>query len=301
MVNDPVTVRAAAKINLHLAVGAPRPDGFHPLDTVYHALGLHDAVTVTPSATPGVRLSLTAEPYVDAAGVPLDGTNIVARAAELLAARLGVDLARVGVDVHIAKTIPVAGGMAGGSADAGAALLALHRLWDGTLTDAELAVVAADLGSDVPFALVGGTARGLGRGEIVEPVADRGSHHWVVVPSEVGLSTPAVYRHFDALFPDADPVPATPDALLAALAGGDAREVAAALRNDLGPAAIDLRPELGVLIDRGEAAGALRGIVSGSGPSVVFLCGSADEAASVADELRTEHPVVLVAASAAPL
>ncbi len=294
----PTTVRAAAKINLHLAVGAPRPDGFHPIDTVYHALGLYDAVTILPSPTPGVSLTLASASYVDAAGVPLDASNIVAKAADLLAARLGVDLTRTGVEVHIDKTIPVAGGMAGGSADAAAALQALHLAWGGTLSPAELHEVAAELGSDVPFALVGGTARGLGRGEIVEAVPDTGSYDWVVVPSSEGLSTPAVYRHFDAMFPSADPVPAAPDALLAALASGDARAVAACLRNDLAAAAVDLRPQLGELIERGEAAGALRGMVSGSGPTVVFLCASPEQAKQVAHELRATHPIVLVAASA---
>jgi 4-diphosphocytidyl-2-C-methyl-D-erythritol kinase len=287
---ETVSVRGAAKINLHLAVGAPREDGFHPLDTVYQAVGLYDTVTATRGA-PGVRLSLTAAEHTDAAAVPLDGTNIVARAADLLAARLGRTPA---VDLHIDKAIPVAGGMAGGSADAGATLLALHELWGGGLSRAELQELAAELGSDVPFALVGGTARGTGRGEIVEPVADAGTYWWVVVPSAQGLSTPAVYRHFDVLFPDTDPVPAPPDALLRALAAGDVRAVAGLLRNDLAAAAVDLRPELGALIDRGEGEGALRGLVSGSGPTCVFLCESEPSADAVAAGLRRAgHPLPL--------
>lgn len=274
----PVTVRASAKVNLHLAVGAPREDGFHPLDTVYQALALHDDVTVSPG--PGLRLTLDAAPYVDAAGVPLGDDNIVARAAALLTARTGV---AVGGDVHIRKTIPVAGGMAGGSADAGAALVALDAAYGLGLGRDALCEVAAELGSDVPFTLFGGSARGLGRGEVVAPVPDAGHWSWVVVPSPgEGLSTPAVYRHFDALFPDADAVPAAPTDLLAALADGDVRRLAAALRNDLADAAVDLRPELGALVARGEAEGALRGMVSGSGPTCVFLCSSDDSASAVA-------------------
>ena len=274
----PVVARASAKVNLHLAVGAPREDGFHPLDTVYQAIGLHDDVRVVPG--PGLRLSLEAAPHVDAAGVPLGEDNIVARAAALLSARTGV---AVGGDVHITKAIPVAGGMAGGSADAGAALVALDAAYGLGLGRDALCEVAAELGSDVPFTLFGGSARGLGRGEIVEPLPDAGRWSWVVVPSPgEGLSTPAVYRHFDALFPDADAVPAAPTDLLAALAAGDVRRLAVALRNDLAAAAVDLRPELGVLVARGESEGALRGMVSGSGPTCVFLCDSGDAAAAVA-------------------
>lgn len=304
MVRPPGSVRvvAPAKINLHLAVGAPREDGFHPLDTVYHAIGLTDALTVTAAAEPGVRLTLAAPDHVDAAGVPLDGTNIVARAAAVLGARMGVEPA---VDVHVDKTIPVAGGMAGGSADAGAALRALHALWvdagAAPLAEADLLAAAAELGSDVPFTLVGGTARGLGRGEIVEPVVDTGTYWWVVAPSSQGLSTPAVYRHYDVLFPDAAPVPAAPDALLVALAAGDVPAVAAALRNDLGAASVDLRPGLGDLIARGEAEGALRGMVSGSGPTCVFLCDSEGAAGAVAAGLRgAGQPVALVASGPVP-
>lgn len=287
---------APAKINLHLGVGAPRTDGFHPLDTVYHAIGLVDSLTVE-AASPGVEIALTTPAHIDASGVPLDASNIVDQAARLLGSRMGVAPA---VRVRIDKAIPVAGGMAGGSADAGAALRGLHALWVRAgarpLTEAALLEVAAELGSDVPFTLVGGTARGVGRGEIVTPLPAAGTYWWVVVPSAQGLSTPAVYRHFDVLHPHAPAAPAAPGELLVALAAGDVRGVAAALHNDLGEAALDLRPSLGGLIARGESEGALRGIVSGSGPTVVFLCGSEAAAYAVADGLRgPEHPVALVA------
>jgi len=286
-----LTVRAPAKVNLHLGVGAPRPDGFHPLVTVYQAVGLYDDLTARRSA--GWRLEVDLPDWIDRDAVPVDRGNIVATAADLLAAHHGIE-ARA--EVHVAKTIPVAGGMAGGSADAAAALVALDRLWGLDTSDEDLLALAARLGSDVPFALLGGTALGTGRGELVEPVEDRGTWWWVVVPAEVGLSTPQVYRHFDEMFPDApsDPVPA--DALLRALADGDAWTLADALHNDLEAAAVDLRPELGELIEAGESAGALRGLVSGSGPTCVFLCGSADHARSLAADLRgAGHPVVLAA------
>ncbi len=286
-----VTVRAPAKINLHLGVGAPREDGFHPLVTVYQAVGLYDDLTAR--VAPDWSLGVSLPDWMDDDAVPLGGDNIVDRAAALLAAHHGVE--RTG-EIHIAKAIPVAGGMAGGSADGAAALVALDRLWGLGTTDDDLLALAARLGSDVPFALLGGTALGTGRGELVTPVDDRGTWWWVVVPSDTGLPTPEVYRHFDKMFPDAPSQPVPADALLEAIATGDTWALADALHNDLEAAAIDLRPELGRLIERGEEAGALRGLVSGSGPTCVFLCGSADHARSLAADLSgAGHPVVLAA------
>ncbi len=281
-----MTVRAAAKINLHLGVGRPREDGFHPLDTVYQAISLHDDVTVSAAAEDA--LTVVGAGYVDVDGVPTDAANIAMRA-----------LAEVACGerhhVRIGKQIPVAGGMAGGSADGAAALLAHDRLHDLRQPDDVLLEQAARLGSDVPFSLVGGTARGRGRGEVVEPIEDPGAWWWVVVPSTVGLSTPAVYRHFDAMFPDAPEQPAEPTELLAALASGEPVRLARALHNDLEEPAIDLRPELGTLIERGQAAGALRGTVSGSGPTCVFLCDGREGAMELVAGLSEEYDVVLPA------
>lgn len=275
-----LTVRAPAKINLHLGVGARRDDGFHPLDTVYQAIGVYDDLSVQPDDRWLVQLRPAA--HVAAEALPAAGDNLVDTAATLLADLHG--LPRIGsVDIH--KDIPVAGGMAGGSADAAAALVALDRLWGAQTSDDDLLRLAAELGSDVPFALIGGSARGTGRGEIVERVFDDGLWWWVVVPSLRGLSTPAVYRRFDELSPDASPIPAPPDAVLDALLGGTPGDLSAALHNDLQAAALDLRPELATLIERGEAEGALRGLVSGSGPTVVFLAESAEAARAVAGAL----------------
>ena len=282
-----VTVRAAAKINLHLGVGRVRDDGFHPLDTVNQAISLYDDVTV--SVADADHLSVSGASWLDLEDVPDDGSNIALRA-----------LAEAPCDrrhhVRISKEIPVAGGMAGGSADGAAALLAHDRLHGLAQPDDVLLAQAARLGSDVPFSLVGGTARGVGRGELVTPVEDRGSWWWVAVPATSGLSTPAVYRHFDALRPDAPEEPTSAEPLLAALATGEPLRLARALHNDLQEPAIDLRPELGDLIALGEAEGALRGIVSGSGPTVVFLCDSADGARATAAGLQgAGHPVALTA------
>jgi len=284
-----VTVRAPAKINLHLGVGAPRKDGFHPLVTVYQAVGLCDDVTVAPA--PGWTLTVSVPDWMDADAVPVTGDNIVDRAAHVLAGHHGIDPLAA---VSVAKAIPVAGGMAGGSADAAAALVALDRLWALETPDDDLLALAARLGSDVPFALVGGTALGTGRGELVEPVPDPATWWWVVVPSAEGLSTPAVYRRFDELNPHAAAEPPAADATLAALVTGDPAELAGALHNDLQPAALDLRPDLADLLDLGRRSGALTGLVSGSGPTCLFLAEDADAARAVAGGLSKHHDVVLV-------
>lgn len=289
---EQITVRAAAKINLHLGVGGPREDGFHPLETVYTSIGLYDDVTARPASA--WSLALDAAAYVDGSAVPLDDSNIVAAAARALGALHGREVV---ADVAIVKGIPVAGGLAGGSADAAAALVALDRLHDLRTSDEDLLRIAAELGSDVPFALHGGHALGTGRGEVVEPLpAGDAVLWWVVVPSTSGgLSTPAVYRHFDELVPDASPTPRSAAPVVDALATGDVHGLALALHNDLQAPAVDLRPDLGSLIELGETNGALRGIVSGSGPTVVFLCGGADQARALAGVLQEDGRTALVA------
>ncbi len=288
-----VTVRAPAKINLHLGVGAPREDGFHPLDTVYQAVSLHDDLTVV-QGTSG-RIDVEVASYVSEAEVPTGGRNIIDAAALALARHHVVPVL---ADFTLRKMIPVAGGMAGGSADAAAALVALDRLHELDTADEDLLRLAAELGSDVPFALVGGSAHGTGRGELVRPLVDSGAWWWVIVPSSDGLSTPRVYQHFDRLRPAAPPTPPSAIPVIEALASGNPRRLALALHNDLQEPAIDLRPELGALLSRGELAGALRGIVTGSGPTCIFLCESAPTARAVAEELRAHHDVVLIATGA---
>lgn len=302
---NPLRVRASAKINLHLGVGRVREDGYHPLDTVYQAISVHDDLTVggfavhhiegdpAGDATSRVRLDLRLADHLRGADVPVGDDNLIHRAVRLLERHHGRNLP---VDLLLEKAIPVAGGMAGGSADAAAALVSVDRWHTLQTPDDVLLALAAELGSDIPFSLVGGTARGSGRGEVVTPVPDAGTWWWVVVPSDVGLSTPEVYRHFDHLHPDAPVEPPSAAPLLAALATEEPLQLARALHNDLAQPAIDLRPELGTLIERGESVGALRGMVSGSGPTVVFLCDSADGAAATAHGLREAgEAIVLIA------
>ncbi|MFJ8448280.1 4-(cytidine 5'-diphospho)-2-C-methyl-D-erythritol kinase [[Kitasatospora] papulosa] len=273
-----VTVRVPAKVNVQLAVGAPRPDGFHDLANVFLAVGLYDEVTVTPADT----LRVTCE-GPDAAQVPLDTTNLAARAALALAGRYGI---APDVHIHIAKDIPVAGGMAGGSADGAAALLACDTLWGTGASREELLEICAELGSDVPFSLVGGAALGVGRGERLSAVEVGGTFHWVFAVADGGLSTPAVYGEFDRLTAGTGvPEPAASPALLTALRKGDVTALADALGNDLQAAALSLRPSLAGTLEAGTAAGALAALVSGSGPTTAFLTADEESARKVADAL----------------
>lgn len=273
-----VTVRVPAKVNVQLAVGGARPDGFHDLANVFLAVGLYDEVTVTEAAEFRVTCS-----GPDAGQVPLDRTNLAARAALELARRYGVEPA---VHLHIAKDIPVAGGMAGGSADGAGALLACDALWGTNVSRDELLDICAGLGSDVPFSLVGGAALGVGRGEQLRTLEVGGNFHWVFAMAERGLSTPAVFREFDRLNEHVRiPEPVASRELLDALAKGDAAALAGAVSNDLQPAALSLFPALADTLAAGRAAGALTALVSGSGPTVAFLAPDAESAKTVAEAL----------------
>ncbi|MFJ9726066.1 4-(cytidine 5'-diphospho)-2-C-methyl-D-erythritol kinase [Streptomyces sp. NPDC101209] len=288
-----VTVRVPAKVNVQLAVGAARPDGFHDLANVFLAVGLYDEVTVTPAE----ELRVTCE-GADAEQVPLDRTNLAARAAIALAERRGIEPA---VHLHIAKDIPVAGGMAGGSADGAGALLACDALWRTGASRAELLAICAELGSDVPFSLVGGAALGTGRGEQLTALEVGGTFHWVFAMAGRGLSTPAVFREFDRLTAGLDvPEPVASQELLDALAKGDADALAAAVSNDLQPAALSLFPELADTLATGRAAGALAALVSGSGPTTAFLARDARSAAKVAEALETSGTCRTVRTTSGP-
>jgi len=275
-----VLVRAPAKINLHLGVGPLRRDGYHELTTVYHAISLYDDV----AARRGDQLTLTMEGE-GTGQLPLDGTNLVLRAAQMLAGHTGV---AAHARLHLRKAIPVAGGLAGGSADAAATLVACDALWGTGLGRDDLAKLAATLGSDVPFLVLGGTALGTGRGETVSPVLARAnSWHWVVATADGGLSTPQVYRELDRLrAAGTAPAPlGPPDGLLAALRQRDPEVLADCLGNDLAVAALSLWPALRDTLDAGTDAGAVAGLVSGSGPSCAFLARGESHARTLAAAL----------------
>jgi 4-diphosphocytidyl-2-C-methyl-D-erythritol kinase len=266
-------VRAPAKVNLHLSVGQRRPDGFHDLTTVFQAVGLYDDVELVRADA--LSVSVTGE---DADLVPLDDRNLALRAVRLVAEHTGQEPA---VEVRIRKGIPVAGGCAGGSADAAAALVGCDALWGTGLSRDELSILGAQLGSDVPFSLHGGTALGTGRGEELTPVLGTGTYSWVLALTEGGLSTPDVYGQLDRQRGSGPAgVASSPDDVLGALRQGDAVALGRALGNDLQPAALALKPSLRLLLQTGRDLGALGAIVSGSGPTVALL--GRDEAHAVA-------------------
>jgi 4-diphosphocytidyl-2-C-methyl-D-erythritol kinase len=301
-----VTARVPAKLNLQLAVGPPRADGYHDLVTVFHAVSLFDEVTVEAAGHDAV--TVTGE---GADTVPRDGDNLALRAVAALRKRVRGGKATAGVRVTIAKRIPVAAGLAGGSADAAAALVACNELWTAGLTPRRLAEIAATIGSDVAFALLGGTAVGRGRGERLTPaLAPATQYHWVLAFAEGHLSTPKVYAALDRLrSPEGttavsrgDPSPRTPlgnlpgppdplgppgvdTALMSALRSGDAALLGRALSNDLQPAALALYPALRKTLAAGLELGALGALVAGSGPTCVFLAASAERALELAVSL----------------
>lgn len=271
-----MTVRVPAKVNLQLSVGATRSDGYHELVTVFQAVSLYDEVTATVG-TAGVRVTVEGE---GAGRLPVDGRNLAVRAVRSLAEMAGVS---ADVQLHLRKDIPVAGGMAGGSADAAAALLACDSLWGLHLDPSELADVAAGLGADVPFALMGGTAVGVGTGARLTSALARGRFHWVFALADAGLETKAVYAAYDRLAVDTfRPEPRMSDELMSALRSGDAEQLGATMENDLEPAALSLRPQLRFTLDVGQEFGALGAVVSGSGPTCAFLARDADHALDLA-------------------
>lgn len=281
VVPTPITVRVPSKVNLHLSVGDARPDGYHELVTVFQALSLTDDVTVVTAEESAIEVRGEGADLV-----PTGPENLVWQAVRLLAERAGKDPEQPGVQVSINKGIPVAGGMAGGSADAAATLLALNQLWKLEIGRDELGELAGRLGSDVPFSLQGGTALGTGRGERLVPVLARHTFHWVIGLAKDGLSTPEVYGELDRLRDENAPNRVGEvEPLLEALASGDPRQLALLLGNDLQAAAVSLKPVLRRTLRAGVQAGALAGIVSGSGPTCAFLCTDADSAVRVAAEL----------------
>lgn len=329
-----VSVSAPGKVNLFLALGAARPDGYHPLNTIFAQIGLSETVTVTPlqslattapqpasaasaptahagsvpaaaqpaplaTAVPAqsdsVPAAQTGGPRIELAltrpdsNVPLDHTNLAYRAAQAVAQQAAQrGLATPDVHILLDKAVPVAGGMAGGSADAAATLKACNEFWQVGLSLEELAQLGAQLGADVPFGLYGGVALGTGRGDLIEPLkAAPGPYYWTFALQDKGLSTAAVFKHFDATVQAPPAADMPPEQLLAALEAGDVAEVSCHIRNDLQATAIELRPELGQLIDLAERAGALVAMVSGSGPTVAALSSSRAAAERVAQCWRT--------------
>jgi 4-diphosphocytidyl-2-C-methyl-D-erythritol kinase len=305
-----VRVRVPSKVNLFLAVRGLRPDGYHELVTILQTVSIHDTVLARLDAAPAAAQHPAARRFMELAftqeaspDLPADAENLAVRAARQLMGLVGVGTAERAGDnevpvtrLHLTKRIPVAAGMAGGSADAAAALLALNELWGTELDRDELRALAAELGADVPFCVTGGTALATGTGTATAQVLTRGVYHWVVGISDEPLATPTVYRTFDEV---GTPSEAEPDAVLQALRTGDAEALGAALHNDLEVAAFHLRPGLRESRDAMLDAGALGALVSGSGPTLVGLAASAQHATELAERVRHRFDRVEVAVSPA--
>lgn len=293
---DRVRVRVPAKVNLALRVGELGDDGYHPLGTVFQALSLFDEIEAS-RRDEGIHLEMKGEGSEE---LPVDDSNLAVRAANLLRERYDIT---EGVDLRIRKHIPIAGGMAGGSANAAGVLTACSMLWDLDTQPEDLHDFAAELGSDVPFALVGGTARGTGRGTELVPMITRGTYHWVLAFAHDGLSTPAVFRRFDEMLAAGEVTPGTevPRELMDALAKGDVRGVGAALCNDLEAPALSLRPELGEVLEMGRALGVAGAVLSGSGPTCAFLAEGETAAMDLATQLSKNPRVRTVRRATAPV
>jgi 4-diphosphocytidyl-2-C-methyl-D-erythritol kinase len=295
-------VRVPAKVNLQLGVGPARADGYHSLVTVFHAVSLFDEVTVRPSA--GMAMTVQGE---DAGMVPADDSNLAWQAAVTLAGAAGLRDQAVHIDIR--KRIPVAAGLAGGSADAAATLVACNELWQTGLSPSELAELGAGLGSDVPFGLVGGTAVGRGRGDQLTPALAAGTYHWALAFGQDGMSTAKVYATCDRLraarvAAGDQPEPAEPELsnpLMTALRSGDPARVGPLLSNDLQPAALSLQPDLRRTLAAGREHGALGSIVSGSGPTCAFLATDAAHAREIAVALTGAGVCRTVARASGPV
>lgn len=292
-----VTVRVPAKINLQLSVGPRESDGYHQLVTVFQAISIFDDVTIKIGEQgTGVKLTVSGDQIH---GVPTDSSNLVVKAVELIADKFEID---IDVSIDIKKSIPVAGGMAGGSADAAATIVAIDELYSLDMTREEMHVIASQLGSDVPFLLSGGTAIGQGRGDQLTAALSRGTYHWVLALSSVGLSTPAVYGECDRLRQGLDiSEPQISDVLMQALLSADPSHVGKLLVNDLQPAACSLRPALRLILDVGQEYGALGAIVSGSGPTVAFLVSDEEHGLDLAVALSASGVVGSVTRAYGPV
>jgi 4-diphosphocytidyl-2-C-methyl-D-erythritol kinase len=254
---------------------------------------LFDEITVSQIES-GIEITSDSK-----SNIPLDKENLAFRAAEIMRKKFDIES---GLAIKIKKEIPVAGGMAGGSADAGGTIVAIDSLFSLGLKRDEMERISAALGADVPFTIAGGTAIGTGRGDQIAPVLSRGSYNWVLALSTSGLSTPSVYKECDRLREGLDiSKPFVSDSLLQALSHGDAKALGKALSNDLQPAACSLKPALRLILDVGLDYGALGGIVSGSGPTVAFLAENEDHALDLVVALTSSGVVGNVIRVAGPV
>ena len=291
-----VVARVPAKVNLQLSVGPLGSDGFHEVTTVFQAISLFDDVTVaTAPDGDGIKISISGE---TSSGVPADSSNLAVKAAELMIKNYDLPADLI---IKLKKEIPVAGGMAGGSADAAGVIVGLDSLFELGLSRDEMEIVGSKIGSDVPFSVCGGVAIGTGRGDQITPALSKGSYNWVLALSGQGLSTPSVYQECDRLREGLSiSAPLVSEPLMQALRAGDAKALGKALTNELQPAACSLRPALRLVLDVGIDYGALGGIVSGSGPTVAFLVSDDEHAMDLTVALSASGVVSSVVRATGP-
>ena len=291
-----VVARVPAKVNLQLSVGPLGIDGFHEVTTVFQAISLFDDVTVaTAPDGDGIKISISGE---TSSGVPADSSNLAVKAAELMIKNYDLPADLI---IKLKKEIPVAGGMAGGSADAAGVIVGLDSLFELGLSRDEMEIVGSKIGSDVPFSICGGVAIGTGRGDQITPALSKGSYNWVLALSGQGLSTPSVYQECDRLREGLSiSAPLVSEPLMQALRAGDAKALGKALTNELQPAACSLRPALRLVLDVGIDYGALGGIVSGSGPTVAFLVSDDEHAMDLTVALSASGVVSSVVRAIGP-
>ena len=291
-----VVARVPAKVNLQLSVGPLGSDGFHEVTTVFQAISLFDDVTVTTALEgEGIKISISGQ---TSSGVPADSSNLAVKAAELMIKNYDLPADLI---IKLKKEIPVAGGMAGGSADAAGVIVGLDSLFEVGLSRDEMEIVGSKIGSDVPFSICGGVAIGTGRGDQITPALSKGSYNWVLALSGQGLSTPSVYQECDRLREGLSiSTPLVSEPLMQALRAGDAKALGKALTNELQPAACSLRPALRLVLDVGIDYGALGGIVSGSGPTVAFLVSDDEHAMDLTVALSASGVVSSVVRATGP-
>ena len=291
-----VVARVPAKVNLQLSVGPLGSDGFHEVTTVFQAISLFDDVTVaTALEGEGIKISISGQ---TSSGVPADSSNLAVKAAELMIKNYDLPADLI---IKLKKEIPVAGGMAGGSADAAGVIVGLDSLFELGLSRDEMEIVGSKIGSDVPFSICGGVAIGTGRGDQITPALSKGSYNWVLALSGQGLSTPSVYQECDRLREGLSiSTPLVSEPLMQALRAGDAKALGKALTNELQPAACSLRPALRLVLDVGVDYGALGGIVSGSGPTVAFLVSDDEHAMDLTVALSASGVVSSVVRATGP-
>jgi 4-diphosphocytidyl-2-C-methyl-D-erythritol kinase len=292
-----VIARVPAKVNLQLSVGPLGSDGYHEVITVFQAISLCDDVSVaTAPVGNGLTIDISGQ---TSSGVPADSSNLAIRAADLMIKTYDLPTDLV---IKLKKEIPVAGGMAGGSADAAGVIVGLDSLFELGLSRDEMESVGSKIGSDVPFSICGGVAIGSGRGDQITPALAKGNYFWVLALSGQGLATPSVYQECDRLREGLSiATPQVSEPLMQALRAGDAKALGKSLSNDLQSAACSLRPALRLVLDVGVDYGALGGIVSGSGPTVAFLVSSDEHAMDLTVALSASGVVSSVVRATGPV